>query len=154
MQNKEVARRVALLAQDICAGLGLILWDVTFEKEGKGHMLIVYIDRQGGVFIEDCERVSRALDPLLDEEPFDALPSYTLSVSSAGLERRLRTPEHLSWAAGRQVDLSFYKAQNGAQSLCGLLLRHDTQSVTVQVGKTEQVFDMKDVAGIKLHFEM
>jgi len=154
MQNKEVARRVAAAARDICEGLGLALWDVTFEKEGKAYLLTVYIDRAGGVFIEDCEQVSRALDPLLEQTPFDTMPPYTLAVSSAGLERRLRTETHLDWALGKPVDIGFYKARDGAQTLTGTLAGHDAQRVTVLVGDIERSFDLRDVASIKVHFEI
>ena len=84
MKAKDFIAKVTAMAQPVCAENGLDLWDVTFEKEGRNHVLTVYIDREDGIFIEDCEKVSRALDPLLDEPVFDSLPPYTLTVSSAG----------------------------------------------------------------------
>lgn len=71
MTNKELVRRVTELAQPICRQAGVSLWDVTFEKEGRQHVLTVYIDRDEGVSITHCEEVSRALDPLLDDKAFD-----------------------------------------------------------------------------------
>ena len=81
---------------------GLTVWDVTFEKEGPRYLLTVVVDKESGVDIEDCEYVSRAIDPLLDAPEFNSLPPYTLCVSSAGMERALRRPEHFQWlwAAG------------------------------------------------------
>ena len=101
MQTKQVVARVSELVQPLCRQQGVSLWDVTFEKEGQKYFLTVFIDREGGIFIEDCEKISRELDPLLDGREFDSLPAYTLSVSSAGLERRLVKPEHFAWEIGR-----------------------------------------------------
>ena len=74
MTQKELVRRVSELARPLCGEAGVSLWDVTFEKEGKNHVLTVFIDRDEGVNIQDCETVSRALDPLLDAREFEALP--------------------------------------------------------------------------------
>ena len=117
MTQKELIRRVSQLAEPLCAEHGLSLWDVTFEKEGRQHTLTVYIDREEGVNIDDCEAVSRGLDPLLDAHEFDALPAYMLQVSSAGLERPLTRPEHFAWAMGKKVVVRFYKAIDGAQDM-------------------------------------
>ena len=117
MQTKELIRKVTEKCLPLCEAEGLSLWDVTFEKEGRSYALSVYIDRDEGVFVEDCEKISRALDPFLDEKQFDSLPPYTLTVSSAGLERRISRPEHFEWAMGRAVDVSFYKAREGVMGL-------------------------------------
>ena len=119
MQTKELIRKVSEKCLPLCEAEGLSLWDVTFEKEGRSYMLSVFIDREEGVFVEDCEKISRALDPFLDEKQFDSLPPYTLTVSSAGLERRISRPEHFVWATGKAVDVSFYKARDGVMGLCG-----------------------------------
>ena len=85
MQTKQIVARVRELAQPLCEERGVSLWDVTFEKEGQKHFLTVFIDSEAGVFIEDCEAVSRGLDPLLEAREFDSLPAYTpISVSSIG----------------------------------------------------------------------
>ena len=86
MQTKVFLQRVREMCQKPAEERGLLVWDVTFEKEGPRHMLTVVVDKEGGVDIDDCEYVSRAIDPLLDAPEFDSLPSYTLCVSSAGLE--------------------------------------------------------------------
>ena len=87
MQAKELIRRVEEMAQPLCEANGVSLWDVEFEKEGGIQLLTITIDRKGGVDISQCEAISRAIDPMLDAKEFDSLPSYTLCVSSAGLEQ-------------------------------------------------------------------
>ena len=153
MTNKELVRRVTELSQPICRQAGVSLWDVTFEKEGRQHVLTVYIDRDEGVSITHCEQVSRALDPLLDDKAFDSLPPYTLTVSSAGLERPLLRPEHFRWAEGKPVRLSFYKAQDGADEAVGTLVSHDGVQITVLEGGARKTFAAADVARVRLHFE-
>lgn len=153
MTHKEVVRRVTELAGPVCAENGLSLWDVTFEKEGRQHVLTVYIDRDEGVDLAACEAVSRALDPLLDAKEFDSLPVYLLQVSSAGLERPLTRPEHFAWARGKQVTLTFYRAVDGAQEWTGTLLSHDGVMITAEQGGEAHAFAAADVAHVRLHFD-
>ena len=152
MTNKELIRRVTELVTPICQEAEVSLWDVTFEKEGRQHVLTVYIDREEGVNITHCEQVSRALDPQLDAKVFDSLPPYTLTVSSAGLERPLIRPEHFQWALGKDVSLSFYKAMNGVNEVVGRLISHDGVQIVIKEGEEEKTFAMSDVARVRLYF--
>lgn len=154
MNAKTLIRRIAELAQPVCQANGVALWDVTFEKEGRGMVLTVLIDRPEGIYIEDCEHVSRALDPLLDAPEFDGLPAYMLSVSSAGLERVLRRPEHFAWAEGKTVDVSFYRAIDGQSALTGTLTRRTEEELELEVGGAPRVLVNSDVAQVRLHFEL
>lgn len=156
MQTKKLISRVGELAGPLCAERGVSLWDVTFEKEGQKYVLTVYIDREGGIFIEDCEAISRGLDPLLDAREFDSLPPYTLSVSSAGLERKLVRPEHFAWAMGKKVEAGFYRAQDGARSAAGLLRGFDGETLTLlpEGAQQELRLPMAEVASVHLVFEM
>lgn len=152
MTNKELIRRVTELVTPICGEAGVTLWDVTFEKEGRQHVLTVYIDREEGVNITHCEQVSRALDPQLDAKVFDSLPPYTLTVSSAGLERPLIRPEHFQWALGKEVSLSFYKAINGQNEVVGELVSNDGVQIVIKEGEEEKTFAASDVARVRLYF--
>ena len=152
MTNKELIRRVTELVTPICQQAEVSLWDVTFEKEGRQHVLTVYIDREEGVNITHCEQVSRALDPQLDAKVFDSLPPYTLTVSSAGLERPLIRPEHFQWALGKDVSLSFYKAMNGVNEVVGRLISHDGVQIVIKEGEEEKTFAMSDVARVRVYF--
>ena len=155
MTGKELIRRVTQLSLPLCESAGVSLWDVTFEKEGRNHVLTVYIDREDGIFIEDCEKVSRALDPLLDEPVFDSLPPYTLTVSSAGLERRLSKPEHYAWAEGKQVQITFYKGRQGENTLVATLLGRDENGFRLQKEDGETVtYTAAEIAQMRLYFEM
>ena len=91
----KVTDQVRAFSQPVVEGLGCTLWDVEYVREGGEWFLRLYIDKEGGVGIDDCEAVSRAVDPILDQE--DPVPGrYHFEVSSAGLERPLRRPEHLA----------------------------------------------------------
>jgi len=95
------------LAEPICEVCGLSVWDVEFLKEGKNHVLRIYIDREGGAAIDDCEKVSVALSEKLDE--LDPIPSaYSLEVSSAGLDRKLKKPADFMRYIGALVDIKLY----------------------------------------------
>ena len=117
MQAKQIVARVEELVRPLCEQAGVSLWDVEFEKEGGQYMLTVTVDHPEGVNIDQCEQVSRALDPMLDAKEFDDMPSYTLCVSSAGLSRRLKRPEHFEAFMGQTVEVGLYKAMNGAKQI-------------------------------------
>ena len=155
MQSKQVVMRVSELASKICAEYDLALWDVLFEKEGRDYMLSVFIDSERGIFIEDCEKVSRALDGPLDQPEFDTLPPYTLVVSSPGVERKIRKPEHFKWALGRMVDVGLYKPQGGVREFTGRLLTYDEHDGAILLGlaQTELAIAGGDYAKISIHFD-
>ena len=138
---------VAQLAQPIVAQAGCSLWDVEYVKEAGEWFLRVYIDKEGGVDINDCEAVSRPLSDLLDEaDPIQG--SYTFEVSSAGLDRPLKKPEHFAACAGQQVDVRFYRPVDGRKEYTGALVGCDGDgNVTVD----DKTFEKKDVAQVRLH---
>lgn len=152
MTQKEAVRRVTQLVLPLCGEAGVSLWDVTFEKEGRQHVLTVYIDKEPAVDISDCERVSRALDPLLDAPEFDSLPPYMLTVSSAGLERPLNREEHLRWALGKEITLRFYRLLNGARELTGTLRSFSEQELLLQTEAGETAVPRAAVAQARLSF--
>lgn len=152
MTQKEAVRWVTQLVLPLCGEAGVSLWDVTFEKEGRQHVLTVYIDKEPAVDIGDCERVSRALDPLLDAPEFDSLPPYMLTVSSAGLERPLNREEHLRWALGKEIVLRFYRPLNGARELTGTLRSFSEQELLLQTEAGETAVPRAAVAQARLSF--
>lgn len=115
-------------------------------------LLTVYIDNDTVVDIDQCEKVSRTLDPLLDANEFASMPAYTLCVSSAGLERKLKTNEHLQWALGKTVEVKLYKATDGAKSFQGELVSFE-DGVTIKTDIGEKSFTEKEIALIRLVFE-
>ena len=137
---------VAALAAPVVEGCGCTLWDVEYVKEAGEWYLRLYIDKEGGVSINDCEAVSRPVSDLLDEA--DPIPdSYLFEVSSAGLDRALKKPEHFEKCMGQQVDVRLYRPQDGQKEFTGALTGYQDGDVLVDGRR----FEKKDVAQVRLH---
>lgn len=150
MNAKELCKRVRELCEPFVEELGVTLWDVEFEKEGGQYMLTVTIDRDGHTDIDDCEKLSRSIDPLLDAKEFASLPPYTLCVSSAGIARRLKRPEHFAAFLGSEVEVRFYRPIAGSKMAIGVLRDYDEGRVTLEQDGTVTVFEPKDIAAVHL----
>ena len=139
---------VAALARPIVGQAGCDLWDVEYVKEAGEWFLRVYIDREGGVDLDCCETVSRALSDALDEaDPIQS--SYTFEVSSAGLDRALKKPEHFAQCMGQRVDVKLYRPVDGSRERIGELTGYEDGAVFVDGAR----LDKKDVAQVRLHVE-
>ena len=137
---------VAALAAPVVEAHGCTLWDVEYVREGGEWFLRLYIDKEGGVSINDCEEISRPVSDLLDEaDPIEG--SYTFEVSSAGLERALKKPEHFAACMGQTVDVKFYRPVDGGKERTGVLEDYRDGDVTVD-GVT---YEKKDIAAVRLH---
>ena len=148
-KKQSVPELIAGLAQPLADELGLVLWDVSFGKEGPGYILRLTIDKPGGVFIDDCEKMSRAIDPLLDENDFTD-KEYCLEVSSPGLMRELRTDAHLAAFAGKGVIVRLYKAdESKKKEYTGTLGEWNAETVTLHTEEGDVTFVRSDVAHIK-----
>lgn len=140
----------AELARPVVEACGCTLWDVEYIKEAGSWYLRLYIDKEDGVSIDDCEAVSRGVDPLLDEaDPIQ--DPYTFEVSSAGADRPLKKPEHFAAFMGAEVDVKFYKAVNGQKNCTGILAGYDDGNVTLELGGETVTFDKKEIAFVRLH---
>lgn len=130
---------VAELAAPIADSLGLTLWDVRFEKEGAAWYLRVFIDKEEGINIDDCEAMSRPLSDLLDEkDPISQ--SYYLEVGSAGLERDLVRESHFSASIGAEVCARLIRPdEKGEKEYTGILVGFDKESVTLALSEEETV---------------
>ena len=149
---KKITDLVAQLAAPAVEAQGCELWDVEYVREGGTWYLRLYIDKEGGVNILDCEAVSRAVEPLLDEaDPIEG--SYTFEVSSAGCERPLKRPSDFERFMGSPVTVRLYQARNGAKEFAGTLTGYDAGNVTVRVGSEELTFTPKEVALVRLRVE-
>ena len=130
--------------------MGYELVDVSFEKDGGGMNLVFTIDNDNGVTIDDCELVSKKLDPLLDElNPTDDKP-YTLVVSSPGLDRPLKTDRDLKRNLGNEVEVSLFAKIDGQKLFKGVLKAFDEKTVTLQTESGELSFERKKIASTKL----
>ena len=129
---------------------GCSLWDVEYVREAGSWFLRIFIDKDGGVGIDDCERISRRLDPILDEA--DPIPdSYVFEVGSAGAERELKRPGDFEQFMGSEVEVRLYQPVNGCKVYVGVLSGYDNGRVTVTAGKNEVSFDKSQIALVKLH---
>ena len=146
----KVTELTAGLAAPIVGAAGCKLWDVEYVKAAGGRFLRVYIDKEGGVSINDCEAVSRPLSDALDEaDPIEG--SYTLEVSSAGADRVLKKPEHFAAFLGSEVDVKLYRARAGRKELTGVLAGYADGNVTVELPGGAETLEKKDVAQVRLH---
>ena len=113
--------------------LGYSIWDITYQKVGADYHLEITIDSADGINIEDCEKVHRAIDPILDEiDPIEGF--YYLDVSSPGLEREIRTDEHIAAMVGARVEAKLYAAKDGKKSIIGELIGLDGDAVVINDG--------------------
>ena len=143
----KVTDLTAKLAEPIAQEQGCTLWDVEYVKEAGTWFLRVYIDKEGGVSINDCEAVSRPLSDKLDEvDPIEG--SYVLEVGSAGADRVLKKPEHFAAYIGSEVEVRFYRPQDGKKELVGVLAGYENGNVTLE---GDLHFEKKDIAQVRLH---
>lgn len=131
--------------------LGYRIWDVTYTKIGADYHLEITIDSDSGIGIEDCERASRAIDPILDEiNPTEDF--YYLEVSSPGVERELRTDEHISLSVGERVEVKLFAPKDGIKSAVGILSSFEDGVITVDTESGAYSFAKSDVSKIKTVF--
>ena len=145
----KVTEIVAELAAPAVAAAGCELWDVEYVREAGVWYLRLYLDKEGGVDIIDCENVSRVVSDLLDEaDPIEG--SYVLEVSSAGADRPLKKPAHFRQFLGSEVDVRLYRPLDGRKEYTGILRDYADGDVTIELGGAPRTFAKKDVAQVRL----
>ena len=129
------------------------LVDVEYVKEGSTYYLRAYIDKEGGITINDCEAVAREMNELLDREDF--IPdSYTFEVSSPGLGRPLKKEKDYVRSMGKEIEIRTYRAINREKEFYGILSAYDENTVTIKTEDgTEMTFEKSDIALIRLAFD-
>ena len=148
----KVTEVVAGFAKPIVEAHGCELWDVEYVREGSEYFLRLYLDKEGGVDINDCEAISRAVDPILDEK--DPSPgSYHFEVCSAGLERALKRPSDFERFMGSAVTVKLYRPRNGLKEIPCVLRGYEDGKVTVEAGKETITFEKSEVALVRLRVE-
>ena len=148
----KVTELVASFAKPVVEEKGCQLWDVEYVREGSDYFLRIFIDKDGGVDINDCEAISRALDPILDEK--DPIPgSYHFEVCSAGLERALKRPEDFQRFLGSPITVKLYRPYNGLKEIPCTLTGYEDGKVTVLSGKETITFEKSQVALVRLRVE-
>ena len=148
----KIADLVAQFAQPIVEANGCKLWDVEYVREGSERYLRLYIDKEGGIDIEDCEKVHRAVDPVLDEKDPIA-ESYHFEVCSAGLERALKRPSDFEQFMDSPILVKLYRPRNGLKEIPAVLRGYEDGRLTVEAGKETITFEKSEVALVRLRVE-
>ena len=129
------------------------LVDVEYVKEGGTWYLRAYIDKEGGITVNDCEAVAREMNEILDREDF-VEDSYVFEVSSPGLGRPLKKEKDFKRSLGEAVDIKLYRAIERQKDFSGILTAYDADTVTIRYEDgSESTFDRKDIALIRLAFD-
>lgn len=146
-------RKIYELVKPITDELEYFLWDISFVKEGAVWYLRVFIDRDEGISIDDCETVTAPISDMLDrKDPIEQ--SYILEVGSAGLERELVRKEHFEACIGDTVQVRLIRSIDGEKDIIGTLLSADRDKITIGTDDgTEKVYMLADTAHVKLYFD-
>lgn len=142
----KISDKVEALARPVVEEEGCKLWSVEYIKEAGTWYLRIFIDKDGGVGIADCEAISRRLDPILDEA--DPIPeSYVFEVGSAGAERELKRPSDFEQFIGSDVEVKLYQPYGGRKTLVGTLEEYNDGNITVSGVELKK----EQIAQVKLH---
>ena len=142
---KNIAERVRELLFPVVLEAECYLWDVEYVKEGAEMILRIIIDSNEGITLDDCERVTRAIDPVLDEaDPIES--SYRLEVTSPGVERPLTRNDHFEACLGEEVEVKLFAPVNGTKTLRGILAENDERSFTLTLPDGQSVPLQKSAA--------
>ena len=146
MKTTEVCENLCRAAIE---AMGFELCDVEYQKEYGDWVLTFYIDKPGGVTIDECETVSRAIEPILDEkDPIES--EYVLSVSSLGIDRPLKKDRDFERALGTELEIKLYAPQDGKKQWIGTLSSFDAESFTVETEQGKPLtFQKKDCALVR-----
>lgn len=149
---KNIAERVRELLFDTVIEAGCYLWDVEYGKEGAEMILRIVIDSNEGVTLDDCERVTRAIDPILDEaDPIEN--SYRLEVTSPGVERPLTRDDHFDACIGDEVEVRLFAPLNGSKTVRGTLTAHEGKTFTVTLpDESARILEKTAVAKVSTVF--
>ncbi len=148
-----VAERVRAIIAPYAEELGYYLWNVEYVKEGADRILRVTIDNDEGITIDDCERMTRAIDPVLDEhDPIE--DAYLLEVSSPGIERELSREDHFALCVGEQVEVRLYAPVDGSRVWIGILGPLDKEgNIPVETAGVTRLFPRAAVSKVRTVFD-
>ena len=149
MTKKQIVEQVEVYLEPILNEFKYELVDVEYVKEGPNYYLRIYIDKEGGVNIQDCQVTSRAIESVLDEKDF-IKEAYILEVSSPGLDRVLKKDREFEKFKGRLVDVKLYNAIDKQKSFTGILDKKQDEKLYIIEEETPLEFDMKNVAVVRL----
>ena len=152
MAYNKTEKEVKELITPIIDERGITLWDIEFKKEGPSYVLRIYLDKDGGIGINDCEEVSRALSVVLDEK--DPIPqAYMLEVSSAGLDRIIKYDFHFEKCMGKNVDVKLFANLDGVKEFTAKLTGFDGENVTMEKDGSEIALPFNKISSLRLTVE-
>ena len=152
-RREEYESRTEAFLLPVLAEHNFELWDVEYVKEAGTWYLRAYIDKEGGIAVDDCEVISRILSDWLDKTDFIE-DSYILEVSSPGLGRPLKKEKDFARSIGKEVDIRLYRARDKQKDFTGILTEDDKDSVTIETeDETRLTFERADIALIRLAFD-
>lgn len=153
MAKNTIVEKVTEAVKPIVEELNLELVDVEYLKEGGNWYLRIFIDKSGGIELDDCQIVSEKVDTLLDE--LDPIPqAYFLEVSSPGIERPLKKPQDFERFNGHLVNVSTFAPVNGSKSFSGNLLKYNEEGIHLDIKGKQVVLPHQQVAAVKLAVEI
>lgn len=148
-----IEEKVESLVKNKVEELGYKLYDVQYAKEGKEYFLRIFIDKEEGVDLNDCEKVSDTINPILDEADY-IKEQYFLEVSSPGIERVLRKDEHLEDSIGKEIEVKLFKPLEGKKEFVGILKKYNEENITIDVTESNEEIniDRKNISIMKLKY--
>ena len=152
-RREDVESKTEKLLEPILEEFGFELWDVEYVKEGADYYLRAYIDKEGGITIDDCVDVSRKLSDELDKDEYID-EAYILEVSSPGLGRKLKKDKEFERSIGRDIDIKFYKPVEGSKETSGKLVGYTKETITIETDGQEKEFGRNEIASVKLSLDL
>ena len=152
MGYSKTEQEVIGLINPIIKEKNIDLWDIEFKKEGPSYVLRIFLDKDGGIGLLDCEEVSRELSDVLDEH--DPIPQeYMLEVSSAGLDRVIKYDAHFLKCQGKNVDVKLFAALDGVKEFTAKLIGHTEENVILEINGSEKELPKNKISSIRLTVE-
>ncbi len=148
MAENTIEAKVENLLKEKIEYLGYELYDVEYLKEGKEYHLCIYIDKPTGIDILDCEKVNEIINPILDDADY-IKEQYFLEVSSSGLEKKLRKPQHFEKQIGKKVEVTLYSKIEGKKVFQGFLKEYTNEYLILECGEENIKIDLKQIASAK-----
>lgn len=149
---KNIEEKVEQLIEKTLNELGYELYDVEYAKEGKDYFLRIFIDKNEGIDLNDCEKVNDAVNPILDAADY-IKEQYFLEISSPGIERTLRKDKHLKQNIGEKVEIKLFKPINKQKNIIGILKDYNAEQIEIETSEEVCKIDRKNISVIKTVYE-
>ena len=149
---KNIEEKVEQLIEKTINELGYELYDVEYAKEGKDYFLRIFIDKNEGIDLNDCEKVNDAVNPILDAADY-IKEQYFLEISSPGIERTLRKDKHLKQNIGEKVEIKLFKPINKQKNIIGILKDYNAEEIEIETSEEVCKIDRKNISIIKTVYE-